>query len=69
MSNVRSATSIIADMREGQVMEMKKAFAAGAISGLQLATNVAFTDKSPREKALDIQAHVAGIKTLAGIRP
>lgn len=43
-----------------QVMEMKRAFAAGAISGLQLAIS---TMKSTNPRA-DIQAHIEGIKTL-----
>jgi hypothetical protein len=47
-----------------QVMAMKQAFAAGAISGLQLAVE---TMKSPTPRA-DIEAHIEGIKTLGGVR-
>lgn len=47
-----------------QVMEMKRAFAAGAISGLQLAIS---TMKSQNPRA-DMDAHIEGIKTLGGVR-
>jgi hypothetical protein len=46
-----------------QVMMMKKAFAAGAISGLQL--TVLAMKGQPAEKArADLQAHIEGIKNL-----
>ena len=48
-----------------QVIAMKKAFAAGAISGLQLAC---LAGRNTDEAAVmrDIQKHVAGIKALGG---
>jgi hypothetical protein len=49
-----------------QVMEMKKAFAAGAISGLQLAVLCCLGDK--KQQIRDIQAHIEGIKTLGNVR-
>jgi len=49
-----------------QVMEMKKAFAAGAISGLQLAVLCRLGNKE--QQIRDIQAHIEGIKTLGGVR-
>lgn len=45
-----------------QVMEMKRAFAAGAISGLQLAVLCRLGNKE--KQMLDLQAHIEGIKTL-----
>jgi hypothetical protein len=49
-----------------QVMEMKKAFAAGAISGLQLAVLCSLGDKE--QQIRDLRAHIEGIKTLGGMR-
>lgn len=46
-----------------QVMAMKRAFAAGAISGLQLALIVG-REKNPKKCADDLAAHIEGIKTL-----
>lgn len=47
-----------------QVSEMKRAFAAGAISGLQLCLKASSEKKGDELKA-DIRAHMEGIKTLA----
>lgn len=46
-----------------QVSEMKRAFAAGAISGLQLAVLACRQSNAGNTKS-DIAAHVEGIKTL-----
>lgn len=46
-----------------QAREMKRAFAAGAISGLQLAV-VAMRDKPREDATASLKAHIAGITAL-----
>ncbi len=50
-----------------QVMAMKSAFAAGAISGLQLAL-LAVHGQPPEKARTDLEAHIEGIKNLGGMR-
>jgi hypothetical protein len=57
---------IATDAPSVQVIEMKRAFAAGAISGMQLAVLCQLGDKEQQKR--DIQAHIEGIKTLGGVR-
>ena len=49
---------------EVQVMEMKRAFAAGAISGLQLAV-MAVKDCTAKQATVNLLAHIEGIKNLS----
>lgn len=55
------------DAPDVQVIGMKRAFAAGAISGLQLAV-LEMKGNLPEKSFANLLAHIEGIKTLGGVR-